>query len=431
MSRRPERDERGSVAILFAAVALILFVLAAMVVDLGFARDTKQRSQTASDASALAAANALYPASGLCSNSASSTNGCVADAVAAAKAFAVVNFGVTDAQWATCPAAPSGMFVAPGSPTCISFDTLTKPTKVTAVMPIRNINTGLGALAEVDVIPISTDARASVGAGIQVNCSMCFLGNVDSGNADYTVDGGSIAVNGNVDLGAQGHMTGTNVAIAGIYNTGDGYSPKPVIKITPFSDPLAGLTLPSGKAGLTSQTGSPCAKGPGVYGDFSLSGTCTLPAGLYIITGKWDLKNNDKLTNAAGGVTLYFTCGTYTAPAACSSAGQAGGQLYGKNGEINLSARTVDPVKDFAIVYDRNNTSSVQLQGNGDGFMTGGVYAKRAALEYNGNSCFTITGGPIVVDSVIKANGNKSCVKILNAKTFNVATLPGDIALDE
>ena len=43
-ARRRSRDEQGAVAILVAVIAVALFVVAAMVVDLGLARDTKRQS---------------------------------------------------------------------------------------------------------------------------------------------------------------------------------------------------------------------------------------------------------------------------------------------------------------------------------------------------------------------------------------------------
>ena len=432
------KDEQGAIAILVALFAVAMFIVAALVVDLGMARDTRQSSQNAADASALAAANLLYPDGSKCSDG--SATPCIADAVAAAKSYAAVNFGVTAAEWGSCPSAPAGYTVPTGAPSCIAFDSLTKPTKVWAVMPTRDVKTGLGALAGVNQIPVGSRAQARVASGLSVKCSLCFLGDLDSGNADYTVSGGSIAVAGDVSLGPNGNVTATGggaVAVGGTYNPNESFSPKPVIDIDAFPDPLASMSLPVGKAGLTAKS-QPCKKnsttpgdGPGIYGDVAISGDCQMEPGLYIIVGQWSLKNNDVLSNKPGGVTLYFTCGTTSAPTACASTGQAGGQLFGKNGSIDVSARSVDPINGFAIVYDRHNTSSLQLQGNGRGSIVGGVYAASSALEYNGNSCFTISGGPVVVDSVVKANGNKACVSITNAKQLGVAELPGDIGLEQ
>ena len=64
-----------------AAIALVLFLIAAVVVDLGLARDTTRQAQTAADASALAAANVLYPASGNCQSPVGAKAPCFADAI--------------------------------------------------------------------------------------------------------------------------------------------------------------------------------------------------------------------------------------------------------------------------------------------------------------------------------------------------------------
>ena len=436
------REENGAVAIIVALCAVALFIVAALVVDLGLARDVRRQSQNAADASALAAANVLYPASGACMNG--SATPCYEDAVSAAMTYAEQNFAVSAAEWGGCTDT-SHFYVVPGKTSCISFtdDASTKaepsrPTKVRVVVPTRTVPTGLGALAGVEEVPVGSRAEAGVSDGVDLTCALCFLGDVDSGNADYTVNGGSIAVNGNVSLGANGNMIATgggSVGVAGSYSSGEGFSPQPVVEIPNFTDPLADLSLPAGKSGLSTKSGSPCDNGPGVYGDFAVPNRkkkpCVLPTGLYIITGTWSLKNNSTLTNASGGVTLYFTCGSTSSPAACSSTGSAGGQLYGKNGTVQLTARTSGSVADYAVIYDRTNTQSVQLQGNGDSFIDGGVYAKSAALEFNGNSFFTITAGPVVADSVIKANGNKSGVNVNQATGANYATRPGSIGLTQ
>ncbi|MGZ8757864.1 MAG: pilus assembly protein TadG-related protein, partial [Aeromicrobium sp.] len=53
--RDRRRDEQGAVAILVAVMTVMLFGIAALVVDLGQARVVRGEAQAASDASALAA----------------------------------------------------------------------------------------------------------------------------------------------------------------------------------------------------------------------------------------------------------------------------------------------------------------------------------------------------------------------------------------
>ena len=59
----PQRSERGAVAVLVALAFTVFVILVALVIDIGLARDTRRVSQNAADASALAAANTLYPTS--------------------------------------------------------------------------------------------------------------------------------------------------------------------------------------------------------------------------------------------------------------------------------------------------------------------------------------------------------------------------------
>ncbi len=59
MSRRRCVDERGTVAVIFAICALVLFGVAAMGVDLGNAMNRKKENQTSSDFAALAGASGL------------------------------------------------------------------------------------------------------------------------------------------------------------------------------------------------------------------------------------------------------------------------------------------------------------------------------------------------------------------------------------
>ena len=94
MVSRVNRGERGAVAVMVGIIATTLFVIAALVVDLGFARDTKRQSQNAADASALAAGNVLYVLDGTCSE-----YPCIPNAVAAAKEYAQKNFSVQPAAW--------------------------------------------------------------------------------------------------------------------------------------------------------------------------------------------------------------------------------------------------------------------------------------------------------------------------------------------
>jgi Flp pilus assembly protein TadG len=410
---RGRREEDGALAVVVAASAVMLFVLAALVVDLGLARDTDRQAQNAADASALAGATALYPTASCDSG----VKPCLADAVAAVKSYALENFDTTPADWASCsvdPAHPALAYVPPGESSCISFDSSSSPRQVRVYLPPRVVRTPLGSLAGVSSIPIRGFAESHLGT--DVTCSLCFLGAVDAGNGDFTVnavDGGSIGVSGDVSGGPNSHwtVTGTNgsINVAGTAS-GANFSPR-VTKIDAFGDPLAeSLSLPLPTAGLPTGRTDPCATagaggGPGFYTSAVElpNGTCTLQPGLYIISNTWSMKNTSLLFGT--GVTLYV---------------RQPGALDFKNGGVSITAPTTGTYANYAVVYDRDNTNSLGLQGNGSTSITGLVYAPSSLLEFNGNSCFEFSQGPVIVKGVADANGDKTCITISNARTSTI-----------
>ena len=170
MTRR--RDERGAVAVMVALVSTFLLVLAAMVVDLGLARDTDRQSQNAADASALAAGNVLYTTGGPCL-----AIPCIPQAVAAAKSYAQTNFGVATSAWNSCTdPAPLAYVPLLEAGSCISFDSARATAQVRVVVPTRTVDTGLGVLAGVSSIDIRTAARATLDPGQLISCGLCVLG---------------------------------------------------------------------------------------------------------------------------------------------------------------------------------------------------------------------------------------------------------------
>lgn len=436
------RDESGAIAVLVALVSASLFMVAALVVDLGLARDTRRQSQNAADASALAAANALYPGS-VCKAPVGALPPCLQDAVDVAQSYAATNFGVTVADWNGCT--DSGHYFVPvGSTPCISFadnanlPSSTQPTKVRVIMPTRAVTTGFGVVAGVQHVAISSAARGVVSGGIAGKCSLCFLGPVNAINADFTVSGGSIEVNGDLSAGPNGVWTASGtVGVVGTVSGGQFPGGSPA-KVDAFDDPWKAATnVPPAVTGAkksapacsTGGKKGESGSGPGVYGDFEIPNeACTLDPGLYVVTGAWTMKNNTDLIGT--GVTLYFTCGSPTSTHVCAS-GEAGGSLDAKNGVVHLSAPTSGATTGLAIVYDRENTKNLGLQGNGDTGITGAVYAPKAKLDFNGNSCFGFTQGPVIVTGVIQANGNKSCVKVTNANDATIPPKPAQVALDQ
>ena len=418
--RRRPGDEQGAVAILTAFLMVGLMILAAIVVDLGYARDVRRQSQNASDAASLAGANMLYPASGFCVPPPVGVGGaepCITDAVTAVKSYALNNFQVSDWTLPPCPTAviPSGYYAPDSSNRCILLDNATPPTRVLVQMPTRTTATFFGSFAGRPSISVGSSAQALTKAAVR--CSLCFLGDVDAGNGDLTVEGGSIAVGGSVTVSSHNSVwNATSIGIVGAWDPVVDHGSSPVNAILPFSDPLASMSLPLNTFGLTAKT-DPCGAttatgGSGLYGSLSVANgdTCNLLPGLYVISGTWTLGNLSFLRGT--GVTLYVK-----GPL---------GYLHFKNGDAIFSAPTTAPLTGvpaengvpagYSIIYDRDNHNALELQGNGTTLITGAVYAPGSKLDFNGTTCFGFDGGPFVLGSAY-TNGNTSCVKVTHAKS--------------
>lgn len=435
---RRRAGQRGAVAVITAVSALMLIIVAGLVVDLGAARDLRRQSQNASDASALAAANVLYPSAGTCVTPASSSPPCYVDATAAAKTYAQNNFSVTSSAWVGCT--DSTPLVRSASDTsCISFTT-SDPYKVRVKMPVRTVNPGLSSVVNAGPTRVSSVARATLKAGEARSCGLCVVGTGVSslGNGDVTVNGGSIHLNGSADIGPGGGLTAlpTGTAITTTGTCPSGCSPA-AVHAGLIADPLAtALTLPPSNTYSTVKT-SPCVNGPGIYSAYTFpNSTCTLQAGLYVVTGDWDEGNNTVLQGS--GVTLYFTCaGAGGMPRACNSPGETGASFNPKNGNVDaLVAPAATPapisfaVAGYVMIYDRQNTADLTMQGNGDTYYTGTIYAPKATLTFPGNSFINVVNGPVIV-SKLYGNGNKGGVNLTNVISATIPSPPGESSLDQ
>jgi hypothetical protein len=431
MILRGRRDESGAVAVLVAVFALVIFGFAALVVDLGAARDARRDSQNASDASALAAGNAMYVRG---THSAD-----VAAAVKAAKDYAAENYRVSPSAWESCTD-PDAFVVPAGSTPCISFrPNLTRPEEVRVRMPVERVRTPFAGALGIDSteVAISSFAQAEVNLGGRSRCGLCILGSGathDLQNGDATVHGADIHFNGSVSISANG-LVATDGAITVEGSAGgplSNYTPDPTTGVPPIKDPLAEVPLPPSFAGLTPLS-NPCTDGPGIYGGRNLRNTtCVLAPGLYVIAGgsgtTWDMAGNDSTKLLGSGVTLYFTCGSAVLPRACN-AGEVGANLDASgSGHLGISAPTTGPLQGFALVYDRNNAAVLRLTGNGSQNATGTIYASSGTIQMNGNGCSEHYYSLIIVKD-IEMNGNPACLQSTYALGQNALVPPGELHL--
>jgi hypothetical protein len=412
-----------------ALIAVVLLLAVGLVVDLGLARDTRGKSQNAADASALAAANVLYDDAG--------SPDFVA-AVDAAMAYAEQNFDVSAADWAGCT--DSGHLAhTPDVSPCISFDSVSAPTKVRVRIPDREVNTAFAGLAGVDSFTIATAARAVLDRGGVLDCGLCVLGSgVEHNlqNGDATVHGGNIHFNGSVAVSnnglvaTDGIITVEGSASGGLAN----YTPDPRTGYPAIDDPLATLALPPDMTGLTRPTIPPsgCPPGPGIYSGLNLRNkTCTLPPGLYVVTGGiWDLAGTGETQLNGVGVTIYLTCSSSGLPRACAPGEQGATIDASGNGKLAIKGPTSGPLAGLSIVYDRNNNQTLRLTGNGAAGFTGTIYGKSITLEMNGNGCASTFRAAIIVKDLTMA-GNPACLVAQYVPSENWEPPPGELRLDQ
>lgn len=419
--RVQHRDEDGALAIIVAFSAIMIFVLAALVVDLGLARDTDRQAQNSADAAVLAAGNALY----MVGKTPHWT-----EAIQAAKTYAESNFGVTSASWATCTDPNPLAYQVPGESPCITFNSATLPTEVRVMLPARRVATPFGSVAGTPHIDISGSAQMRLQPNADPMCALCVIGSGphDLQNGDITVSGGNIHFNGSVSVGPNGLVaTDGSISVQGTASGGlDRYEPDPV-PAPAIRDPLEFLP-PIDTSGVAKA--DPCQPyplgGPGRYNGYSSSCSALAP-GVYVITGEWKFTGSENLIG--NGVTLYFTCGTASAPQPCNP-GQSGGWLNASgNGTINISAPTSGPTQGLAIVYDRNNAAPLRLTGEGGSTYSGTIYAPSATLDYRGLGA-GVSDSLIVVGSLHFSGTNAELTPNYIGDN-NVPRPPGDLHLSQ
>jgi hypothetical protein len=185
------------------------------------------------------------------------------------------------------------------------------------------------------------------------------------------------------------------------------------------ADPLSNLPVPcttttcqTGSGSYTQTdygnvtvTGNNQTLNPGIYGNItadSFVGSLTLNPGIYVITGAFDYSNAGGALQGTG-VTMYFTCqasgqpaGT---PAACATAGQAGGSFSEDSGAdlLNISPPTSAtcttyhdcPYVNLDFFYDRHDTSNLTLNSILGANFFGTIYAASATYETGGFANYT------------------------------------------
>ncbi|MDQ2745588.1 MAG: pilus assembly protein TadG-related protein [Chloroflexota bacterium] len=409
--------EEGQALIFVAMLMTVLMLFTGLVIDYGRGAVKHRDAQNAADAAALDAAYQIYAAQ--------------SEGTATTQAQSIVSkHGFPSSDLTTLTFLNGG-----GQPTIDASAVKSVNAVVTDTFP-----TLLMRLVGLSSTTVNAAASAVVSASGSGPCAICVMephaahAFEQIGHATTTVNGGGgVVVNSDATQAAflQGntHVTADSVGIVGNYGTRGpaSFSPNPVTGITLIPDPLANVPVPTCPSGNPTGQGAYSGSGtisPGTYTSISAGGNSglTLSPGVYCITGSVGGGGTGQFNG--NGVMLYFTCGTYVSPTACTP-GQtgAGFQMTGTP-NYNITAPTSGPYQGLSIFYDRNNVASFGLKGDAGDSLTGTIYAKSAAMNFVGNAHMSQLDSRIIVGTLY-LQGNAGLADSYNyAANYQRATLP-------
>ena len=384
MTARAERDERGATFVVTAVFLSVAMAMVALVIDVGNVGQERRQAQAAADAAVLAGANEIV---------AGTTT--VSTIVAKVKDYVAKNYGTV--TWSGCADAQALAVKPDAGNGCISWDANPPNTGLIRVaVPSRALATFFGkAAAGVPSLSVRAYATASIAGSPGVTCGLCVLGptrpDLQNGNIEMT--------GGAVDLGAGLSCSGGSITTFGAPQppiriraggtascTGATFSPSPDWNGPVVPDPLAYLPA---KPDYTALAVKPnCTSGVATPGIYATIGSCTLSAGLYVVTGSI---GGSALLGTAG-VTIFLACGVPSAVRACSSTGEAGG-AFSVSGSDTVDLRAAACVTatctggawpGIVLWADRNNTATIKFNGSGVVTIVGTMYAPGVTINFKG-----------------------------------------------
>lgn len=441
------RDQRGVTTLVVALVAVPLLIIAALVIDVGYAKQRRRVVQTGADAAALAAAQEL-----------DGTSTQLTRAVAAAKLWARKNVdGLTDADWIGCrdPKALAHRPDTAANDQCISFDSATAPTKVRVRIPTEDQPQFFGMVAQPDPLQVSAGAtagRAPGATGTLGECGLCAWDWIQwSGTVNNQVIGGGTIHTQR--LTANWSTTSSTVSpcpIKAVTNQGSnarcpgtGASPFAQVGAAP-ADPFAGLPDPPTNIPPCRVNGQACNVNSGNAASLLQPGrvftqsvdlsnlTLNLAPGSYYFAEGFKLNGNVTLNGT--GVTLFFVCAqSNQASRPCSSPSQRGGsfEAQGNGNRVNITAPTTGAYAGMAIYFDRLNEQGTAPKFSGDTStytFVGSIYAKRGKFTGSGSRVIDVTGRVYV--AWWEDNGGGRTTIRFDGGTSTSGSSPGAISLE-
>lgn len=375
-------DDEGQALVLTALGVMMLLMMAAIGLDVGFLHYEKQQMQKAADAASVAAATTL-------AYSGDYTDAALHDSAANGFINGTNNVTVTVNN---PPQTPTDPFYLNSS----YVEVIVTKLQPTFFMGVDN----LGVL----------NVRSRSVANINGNASGCIY-------ALDPTDSGSLLVDGNVTLSATcgiyvesnssnalvkngNGSPGSGIAVSGPPNVGIGIvgdnpgytgapiTPTPITGIPRFNDPLGTVPAPSiancgaGSFDLRTKTYSPGGTGCGTFSNISITGTGTytfLPGIYYIQGGGLSVSNGANVVGS--GVTFYMSR---------AANGNYRGVSIGGSTVTNLSAPTSGSLKGMLFFQDRSvpiNTGQPEassFDGSNGATFTGALYFPSTVVQFKG-----------------------------------------------
>jgi Flp pilus assembly protein TadG len=368
---RFSRDDRGTIAVIFAVALIPVMGFAGAAIDFARATQTRGKLQAAVDAAAIAALTMKASSDGQRQS--------IGTAVFQANQPA----GVTSTV--TVQANNKEATVSASSAIETSLLKVVQIRRIEVASFAKAVRTKDGPPPCVLALSKTASPAIEIGGNADVALKNCVL------HANSSASG-AISIGGSSTVKANGYCA------VGTVSSSIALTPMPESNCDEMKDPYAGLAAPFDTACHPSTTDVKVKPNqtktlqPGVYcGGLDLQGDVTLKAGLYVI------KNGPLSMNSQGSITgqevTFYLMGA-----------NAGFDIAG-GAKLELSPTTDLPYKGLLIVQDRNSNvgATSKLNGNATTLLKGAIYAPTQLVRMNGNGTFGQNSPfmPLIAERVI------------------------------
>ena len=412
------RDDSGIALLMMSGGMIALLVIAALVIDMGYAKQMRREAQASADAASLAAAQTL------------AMGGDHQEAAAAAKGIAISNLGtLAPSAWATCtdPDRPAN-YEVDGTVTsitgeCVSFDTTARLVRV--VLPQVESPSFFGRVVQRQDYAVGAQAAAFWGASSSGGgaCGICGIDGAEfqqAGNGNIKIDGGRQIQSDRLRINSNNNANDPKEL--GWYLSNDSnnkhysYTKLP----SPVANPFASVAVDYTGVKMSAVMNATCSdlRPNEMYPQtVNIQGSCTLAS-----PGTYYFKNGINVGGTLKGdnVTLVMGCATGTEatdkPQKCNG---------GHTGNVNISGGLqldAPYYKGMSLLWDETASAESVINYNGNIKLGGAYYSKTAtpafpggtfvatAVVFGGNHTATMSGGNIhIVDpadgSAVPATG--------------------------